>query len=404
MHKLLSILLTGSVLFTLAACQKSGDGGGSDTAKPIFLGNLDQKVNEIYSADNEPRMDLCDTQWRPRILELSRVLEEKRKDIQELAQKRNSENKVVGTDFGSFKFIDDASEPGGKDEWTSFTSSWSEVLQYYEVIKDDPTNSYWVNINRMARSIVMDDESRIVYGNFYGLTKDSEPVITAIKNKIVACSDDSNCTRPDLTKSEENFLNENPLYDYYINYLRSSKHSYTEKRGLLSRFKARILVNADRYGYHKEELARVEGKTLVIPMDLSALGDDGAQKFIAINEKAWNIDPEYKIKIEFVKDKVTKAYHLDVDNEQGERAWVNWNDKIMQLHNWGRTKTFTHEFGHVLGFKDKYYTTWNMRTCAYTFESNAGDLMSNSDEGAVLPRHWEKLKSIYWPEVQKPGQ
>lgn len=398
MNKILSILLAGSVVFTLAACQKSNEAPASnnDTVRPLYLGDLDKKLNEIYGKDNEEMMDVCDKQWRPKILEIARVLEEKRKDIEALAQKNNAEKNIVGVDFGSFKFVDDMGKPPGADEWTSFTSSWSEIVSDYEVIKDDPTNPFWVNLNRMARGMVIDDDGRIS-GYFYGLSKDSGPVIEAIKNKLEACQQDPACTTPDFTQSEKNYLKTNVVYDYYLRVLRSSQSNVTRKREIIDRFVKRIQSNASRYGFVKGSMFRTEGKTLIIPLDLSELGEDGAQKFIALAEKTWNIDSEYSLKIESVKKSETASYKIMVDDEQGGRAFVSRNDLIMQLHNWGRFKTITHEFGHILGFKDNYYTTWSTDTCAYTFQSNTGDLMSDSVEGAVLARHWAKLKEIYWP-------
>ncbi|MBS1971121.1 MAG: hypothetical protein JSU04_12480 [Bdellovibrionales bacterium] len=398
MSKALSILLVGSFLFTLAACQKSSDTPANNEAvKPLYLGDLDKKMNEIYAQENEPRMDVCDLQWRPKILEIARVLEEKRKDIEALAKKKNSENNIVGTDFGSFKFIDDMSNPPGKDEWTTFTSSWSEIVRDYEIIKDNPQNPYWVNLNRKARGMVADDQSRISYGSFYGLTKDSGPVIIAIKEKLENCQKDLVCTNPGLTDDEWVYLKTNPIYKYYMGILDGSSASSAKKRDVLDRFLKRVQDDASSYGFFKNPVIRTEGKTLIIPLDLSDLGVEGAQKFAALIEKTWNIDSKYSLKVESVTGVEKSSYKILVDNELGGRAFVNWNKLFMQLHNWGRFKTITHEFGHILGFYDNYYTTWSTDTCAYTFQSNSGDLMSDSTEGTVLARHWAKLKEIYWP-------
>ncbi len=127
MSRILSILLAGSVVFTSVACQKSKEAPtGNDTVRPLYLGDLDKKLNEIYGKDNEEMMDVCDKQWRPKILEIARVLEEKRQDIEALSQKNNAEKNIVGVDFGSFKFIDDMGKPTGADEWTHIQIRYSK--------------------------------------------------------------------------------------------------------------------------------------------------------------------------------------------------------------------------------------------------------------------------------------
>lgn len=68
----------------------------------------------------------------------------------------------------------------------------------------------------------------------------------------------------------------------------------------------------------------------------------------------------------------------------------------MQLFNFSRLKTAIHEFGHVIGLTDEYYTSWDTTKCSYVDEYNGGNLMSDSFTGKVLPEHWQLIKKTYW--------
>jgi hypothetical protein len=130
-------------------------------------------------------------------------------------------------------------------------------------------------------------------------------------------------------------------------------------------------------------------------MDLSILGG-AASRFIEIIEKAWNVDGEKTVRIE-AKTRPAPSYLLNVSDILGGRAFVGHAEGgSMQLFNYSRLKTAAHEFGHVMGLKDEYYTTWNSSNCSYSDEGNAGNLMSDSFTGKVLPAHWQEIKKNYW--------
>lgn len=397
--KAVSILSTTALFITmmlLVACQRSEAPQNADPVQPLYLGNLDQKMGEIYNDKNKNFLSVCDYQWRSKILEISRVLEEKREAIEALAQKDVGSEPEKVLDFGSYKFLDDSLKPPGKDEWTERINSWSRIAKIYDWIKDDPKDPRWVIVNQMARGIVSDDDKRIVRGVFYSLSRKVEPMVLEIERKAVACQQVASCVNPNLSKEETNFLTLHPFYANANRIFRSDKATFEQKRENLERFAMRVQSLAQRYGFYQEDLLKIDGKALTVPMDLSALGDEGAARFIEITEKIWNTNPDYSIKIESIKGG-SPAYTVQVDEAVGGRAHLNRKSRAMQLFNWDRVKVFTHEFGHILGFQDNYYTAWSIDTCSYTTETNSGDLMANSSDGTVLTRHWDKLKEIYWP-------
>lgn len=55
-----------------------------------------------------------------------------------------------------------------------------------------------------------------------------------------------------------------------------------------------------------------------------------------------------------------------------------------------------HEFGHVLGLRDEYYTQWNEENCSYSEQYNMASIMSSSQAGKILKSHTDELKKFYF--------
>jgi hypothetical protein len=100
----------------------------------------------------------------------------------------------------------------------------------------------------------------------------------------------------------------------------------------------------------------------------------------------------WRVKVEWVGP--GEAYRL-LAHHDSNRSFVNHRRRTLEIANLAWTKTVAHELGHVLGFDDHYYNVWNSRNCYYSQESRLGDLMSNSEHGAVTSRHWEILDHAY---------
>lgn len=100
----------------------------------------------------------------------------------------------------------------------------------------------------------------------------------------------------------------------------------------------------------------------------------------------------YRVRIRWVTGGETYRLTAHFDSN---RSFVNHRRRTLEIANLAWTKTVAHELGHVLGFDDHYYNVWNGRNCYYSQESRLGDLMSNSEHGAVTPRHWEVLNKAY---------
>lgn len=101
----------------------------------------------------------------------------------------------------------------------------------------------------------------------------------------------------------------------------------------------------------------------------------------------------YRVKIQWGREQ-PGAYRFEANLRSG-RTYVNHQRRAIVLENLAFTKTVAHEFGHVLGFDDHYYSVWNEQNCYYVQLARNGDLMSNSQRGHVQGRHWEILSQAY---------
>lgn len=400
---LLSIFLTTASVLALSAC----GGGSGKIADPVeedyehgpFLGDLDKKLAEIYGKDREIFFEPCDFQNRRKIFEIGKELEKRRGQLSLFNEGKREAAKDDYLKFGEFQFA--KSKPkAAEDKWSEWEWSWTELIRQYEYIKTHPSDEYWDWLNSAVRGVVADDDDRL-NGFFKGAKRSSGPMAAALNEVITACDANEDCTNPPFTSEQKEFLNNSGVFRFYWKDLESSTYAREDKRSDIKFLKKRIGSIAKLYDFGAYEAAHVDGQTLVIPMDLSVFGA-GADDAIKQMQEPWNIDSTYKVRIENVA-KSDKTFKILVSDVLGERAFVSRSEFLMQLYNYGGLQTLSHEFGHILGFQDNYFTSWDKVSCKYKVEANSGDLMSASSSGKVLPSHWEKLKKIYFSRsTEKP--
>lgn len=141
---------------------------------------------------------------------------------------------------------------------------------------------------------------------------------------------------------------------------------------------------------------RINGKTLEVKLDPGEFR--GAEKKLeAIIAKTWNVDGNKVV----IRWEAGEGAYRVLPNFQSARSFVNHRTKEMRIANFAFDRTVAHEFGHVLGFDDHYYSVWNPTHCYYTQKSRLSDLMSNSESGSVQRQHWGILARAYpWQEPE----
>ncbi|WP_413288612.1 hypothetical protein [Bdellovibrio sp. HCB337] len=382
---------------SLSACTPSSSGNdGNSPGKKSFQGDLTKKMDEIYGPENEPYFTDCDRQWKDKVKEMGSYLEANKSEIETVYKKYIDENPSNDTEMvsmGRFDFRKQKQETVGSDYWEESTYSWSDAYSIYQQAKSEAVGLKAVRLNGFVRGVIVDEENRVSYGENTGLNKDAGPIVKAIFEKVKLCYSNSDCTTPDLLDSEKNFLTQGAESFYvYRLYYSSKSYTFTERRTYIEKLYKWVASYNRRYEFTPGDIIRTNGTELQVPMDLRAFGTAAAQ-FISYVESVWNNTAGFSIKI-VPNHAEGSTYLVKVDDLVGGRAFVQ--GKKMQLYNYGALRALPHEFGHVLGFRDNYYTTWSSATCAYKDQSNAGDMMSQHMTGQVLPRHWEALKKYYW--------
>ncbi len=114
------VLLIFSIL--QISCNKSDNKNNDvplrpNTPRPVYQGELDKKLSEIYSKDNEDYFEKCDFNNRNKIISLARVLEEKRDEIANFVKSNPPAIEYEYLEFGKFKFIDDLKKISNENEW-----------------------------------------------------------------------------------------------------------------------------------------------------------------------------------------------------------------------------------------------------------------------------------------------
>lgn len=268
------------------------------------------------------------------------------------------------------------------------------MIAEYQKIKGTSTDLNWRWLNASARGVLLDDLGRVVDGWNYGLGKDSAPSLQALRDALVKCEADADCADPDFT-SVATFLGEQPYYDVYVNTIKA-RTDKTEKREWVDRFLKRVNAELKSYEFVRNDLMlRQDGDHYVLPLAAGAFYGftDQIQGYI---EAAWASAAGKKVKVEWRNPESSPLlFRFLYRDAVGERAYVMRNERTINLFPSSYNTTVAHEIGHVIGFKDNYFTVWDEKNCRYENQSREDDIMSTSRSGSVLPEHWEKLEQEY---------
>jgi hypothetical protein len=132
--------------------------------------------------------------------------------------------------------------------------------------------------------------------------------------------------------------------------------------------------------------------TLRVSLDPGPFADvtDALAAYI---EPVWSSD-RLVVRITWTKSN-PDAFRFAVDDGPGGRSFVTVADGTVHLFSDVRATSIAHEFGHVLGFRDHYETTFDPTHCAYTQTADPNDLMADSSRGRVTDDEWNALDQTY---------
>jgi hypothetical protein len=383
--------LSLAILLSITACSKNDS--TPEPQRQRYEGDVRAKALEIYSQQNTSLFYACDRRWKEAALEISASVEANRAFIEEIGTKFVP-NRPGTTSFffGPIEFIDRNKRKPSSDEWTEDRVSWEEARHLYETLKSDPRNPKWWGLNSIVRSLIMEDENRILRLWHPGLRRSEGERVLRVARQVQDCKLNPDCAAPTLVAEDAAWLKEGRYDSYLLSEVQSTRLTFREKRQKLERLDKHLSLMAERYAFHVNPILSVLDGTLNVPMDLEVF-KSGASQAIEFLEKTWAVHG-LKLRIRPPSAHET-PFAIQVSKTPGQRAFVNHSKKLLQLFTPVPNTTFAHEFGHVLGLTDTYYTHFDQTSCTYVYEQNDGDIMSSSSTGSVLPTHIHQIKAAY---------
>lgn len=197
-----------------------------------------------------------------------------------------------------------------------------------------------------------------------------------------------------MSAESKNFIQNVSLYNWYwirIINLNDSSKSYKHKQ--LENLLALLKRDLQYYQFGKNPKVFIYANQLILPLDAGPF-ESSKEQLVKYIEPYWKSD-YLKLKVQWVSNPSLDVFKFILNPQIGDRFHVDKDNRSIHLFPGGRITGIAHEIGHVLGFPDHYYTTWNTEKCEYQFQINNEDIMSNDIDGRVLPEEWSELARQY---------
>lgn len=359
----------------------------------VYKGPLYQAYRSIQESKYR---EACDQKLSGMQSELITALDLKSTDLLKQALKQNNhpENYIP---FSKGYLVDNPKKLARKG-WQNQSYSWGSAYRYYQNAANRSKPWFWQTLDTYVRSLITDDRKRVVYGYNLALNHEHMEKLLSLKEVAEACKTDTRCSEPNWSDDQRKMISEIPYYTYFQNELDRSRFQ-RDKRTVIEKFFERIESD---YNLHKDEYngmvthRKMDGKHLYsLPMDASSFSEEDRGLLEKTILSVWNHDSN-AVSISWAKSSPTfNLFRFLFDLEPNNRSYVSFALKEIHLFPFTSVRTIAHEFGHVLGFDDHYYTLWDAEKCEYISQYNEEDIMSGSDTGEVTESEWDLLLEQY---------
>ena len=390
----LSLLLL--LALALAGCAKEDktrlQQGEPEITHAALVGSISTNVQSLYES---PWKEPCDEKYREKLQEIAAALDgraEAIRNFQSAGSGTSSSYRVVR--MGKTYVREKASPPSPKPGWGDEIYSWQDNIEYYEKIKNTPVDKYWVSLNDAVRGMLLDDVGRVVDGFNYDLDQSMQPQVEELKATLDACLANAGCTMPDFKPALVAFLKSQPTFGPFFGNLQRQDDP-TKRREQVEKFKRRVDSDIRRYDFRiNPAVKQVARGQFELPLDLGPFADvpDQLRRYV---EGEWQ-GSGYKLTLRWKDQRdYPDVFRILLGEQMGQRAYVSYSDKVVQLYPNVRARSIAHEIGHVLGFRDLYYTVWNPDKCHYVVRTKWSSLMGDPEDGVVLDEEWQELAKYY---------
>jgi hypothetical protein len=381
----------------LTACQKSGDSRPTGDQPRVYTGDLEILYHDLQTGEHYWQHEICDKPFYAIQMEIASELERRKGELEKFDDNSSSEGpqpekKVIGPlTVWTRPKVDARNEWSKDDVW-----GWKDIIEHYQSIKGTATDVQWQHLNTDVRGIAPDDEDRIKYGDNLQVQRQDQAFLGEMTDALQKCLADPTCNalpEPVFSKAEKN-----EIYRFFNSYW---KRNQDDKKWVIEAYIRRVARdNKNRFDLIPKGLeVDLVTETLTVRMNAGEFSEK-AQQLEDYFLKPWN-EAGLKVKIEWLTARVAEAFDILI-SPLGSRAYVSVSkdlkSKEMSLAKKSWSSTLTHEFGHVLGLRDEYYTMWDDTACGYYTEYNNGNIMSRSATGSILPEHVESIKLLHFPK------
>ena len=385
---ILTVTLLSVTSLFLQGCSKN-EGSKQDSPKGLSESNP-RPAGSSLSLTNTLRDNFfwgeCDDLWAEFREEAAKALDEHESIVEQYYASKPEKAPEGMVQIGKYSIIP-ASDPK-PEEIGTYEFGWPLVVPYLAKARKENTPEAWAAFSKEAKDVLEYDEDRLVNEINFGLQYDSEPSLFQLNYDLTKCTIHNWDTC--LSQQSTDFVKSVPNFRDLWAWMKRAD-TEEKKTDRLKFFTREIQLDWDsKFNLRKRTNVQRQGDTFIVPFRTTDYADakDEIKKII---ESYWRLGNQ-KVIVEWTDD--PNAFEL-VGPKHYVRAETFYKTSKVLISSGAKIETFAHEFGHVLGFRDQYFDVWNEKECTYTEYSFGGNLMSRSQGGRVLQKHFDRLKAFY---------
>jgi hypothetical protein len=361
-------------------------------------------VAMVDAIARHPSRSSCDKTIATPQRELAQQLDVRRERIEQDMARAASTAQRRTTALGPLQLVEQDAEPvhrqqlSAEPQAATYISSWKDIFSLWEVAQSSKLSAAdqgeaWVTLYQLTQSILMDDMQRLA-GVTMGVDDTTVDLVRQLQAQLDACVADSGCTDVQLSEPLQRYIRtDNAVYAQCLAELQAATYRSTKRR-LLRAWAHQVMRDTWAVTFFANEDITLQGNTLHVPLNA---GDFvGSEALLqAMLEPVWQ-SPALNVKIHWADPRSTStAYRFVLHPLAGGRDYVDHAERQIVLHPYTNRYAIAHEFGHVLGLTDQYYTRWFESACAYATRVDPADIMSSHLTGQPTAAQWQELREAY---------